>query len=59
MNNLRTQYSETSKTLKNNELLLNNIETYIPKHLALMVSNLQSLNARIEVFDDQLKNIEM
>ncbi|XP_029341521.1 uncharacterized protein LOC107885072 [Acyrthosiphon pisum] len=59
MNNLRTQYSETSKTLKNNELLLNNIETYIPKHLASVVSNLQSLNARIEVFDDRLKNIEM
>lgn len=57
MNNLSTQYSETSKTLKNNELLLNNIEIYIPKHLASIVSNLQSLNARIEVFADRLKNI--
>ncbi|XP_060858055.1 dynactin subunit 2-like [Metopolophium dirhodum] len=52
MNNLRTQYSETSKTLKKNELLLNNIETYIPKHLANVVSNLQSINAQIEGFAD-------
>jgi len=59
MNNLRTQYSETSKTLKNNELLLNNIETFIPKHLESVVSNLQSLNSRIEVFADRWKNIEM
>ncbi|CAI6356587.1 unnamed protein product [Macrosiphum euphorbiae] len=59
MNNFRTQYSETSKTLKNNELLLHNIETFIPKHLASVVSNLQSLNSRIEVFADQWKNIEM
>ncbi|KAL4135608.1 hypothetical protein QTP88_007206 [Uroleucon formosanum] len=59
MNNLSTQYSENSKTLKNNELSLNNIETYMPKHLAIVVSNLQSLNARIEVFADRLKNIEM
>jgi len=59
MNNLSTQYSETSKTLKNNELLLNNIETYIPEHLASIVSNLQSLNARIEMFADRLKNIEV
>ncbi|XP_022168890.1 uncharacterized protein LOC111032751 [Myzus persicae] len=59
VNNIRTQYSETSKTLKNNALLLNNIETYIPKHLASAVSNLQSLNARIRMFDDRLKNIEV
>lgn len=57
MNNLSTQYSETSKTLENNELLLNNIEIYIPQHLASIVSNLQSLNARIDMFADQLKNI--
>ncbi|XP_026820126.1 dynactin subunit 2-like [Rhopalosiphum maidis] len=59
MNNINIEYSETSKNLKKNELLLNNIETHIPKHLTSVVSNLQSLNAQIKVFADRLKNIEV
>jgi len=59
MNNLNIEYSETSKILKKNELLLNNIETHIPKHLTSVVSNLQSLNAQIKVFANRLKNIEV
>ncbi|CAH1732438.1 dynactin subunit 2-like [Aphis gossypii] len=59
MNNLNTEYSETSKNLKKNELLLNNIETHIPKHLSSVVSNLQFLNDQIKMFADRLKNIEV
>ncbi|KAF0762828.1 dynactin subunit 2-like [Aphis craccivora] len=58
-NNLNTEYSETSKNLKKNELLLNNIETHIPKHLTSIVSNLQSLNYQIKMLADRLKNIEV
>ncbi|XP_025203353.1 uncharacterized protein LOC112600373, partial [Melanaphis sacchari] len=56
VNNLSTEYSETSKTLKKNELLINNIEIHIPKHLTSVVSSLQSLDTQIKVFADQLKN---
>lgn len=59
MNNLNTEYSENSKNLKKNELLLNNIETHIPKHLTSVVSNLQSINDQIKMFADRLKNIEV
>jgi len=58
-NNLNTEYSETSKNLKKNEILLNNIERHIPKHLSSVVSNLQFLNDQIKMFADRLKNIEV
>lgn len=59
MDNFTTQYSKTYKTLKNNELLLNNIETHIPKNVASVVSDLQSLNTQIEMYTDRLKNVEI
>lgn len=48
IDNLNIQYSETSKTLKNNDQLLNGIETHIVQQVTSMVSNVQSLNAQIK-----------
>lgn len=49
INNLRVQYSETSKTLKSNNQLLNDFETYMVKDVVNTVSSLQSLNTQVQV----------
>lgn len=55
INNLNIQYSETSKTLENNNQLLSGIETQINEEVTNMVSNMQSLNTQIKDCANHLK----
>lgn len=59
MNDFNEHNSDTSKVLKNNELLLNNIEKNMTINIMNLFSHLQLLNSQIEVFSDQLENIEI
>lgn len=55
INNLNVQYSETSKTLENNDQLLNGIKIHVVKEVTSIVSKVQSLNAQIKDCANHLK----
>lgn len=55
ISNLSAQHTENSQNIEKNELFLKTIESHINENMLKINSNLQSLNARVEVVGDKLK----
>ncbi|VVC32106.1 Hypothetical protein CINCED_3A014706 [Cinara cedri] len=55
INNLNAQHTENSQNIEKNEVFLKTIESHINENMLKINSNLQSLNARVEVVGEKLK----
>lgn len=58
ISNLSAQHTENSQNIEKNELFLKTIESHINENMLKINSNLQSLNARVEVVGEKLKQTE-
>lgn len=58
IDNLNTQHTENSQNIDKNEVFLKTIESHINENMKKIHSNIQSLNARVEVVTEKLKQSE-
>jgi len=58
INNLSTQHTENSQNIDKNEVFLKTIESHINENMKKINSNIQSLNTRVEVVAEKLKQSE-
>lgn len=58
IDNLNTQHTENSQNIDKNEVFLKTIESHINENMKKIHSNIQSLNARVEVVAEKLKQSE-
>lgn len=55
ISNLNAQYIENSQNVEKNEMFLKTIESHINENMKKIISNIQSLNARVEAVAEKLK----
>lgn len=55
INNLNAQHAENTQNIDKNEVFLKTIESHISENMKKIYSNMQSLNTRVEVVAEKLK----
>lgn len=55
INNLNAQHTENTQNIDKNEVFLKTIESHVSENMKKIYSNMQSLNTRVEVVAEKLK----